>query len=186
MGTLERAWPVCPRPFADETFGSWFGRAAARYRMGVDQLAEATGTKLQLGQDCIGWLTMPAPHGRLLLHLATQARINPDLLEGLAAGDSAPAPNAALWYCHKCFFLNPVEVESPYWRAAWLSQVPGSCSIHRVAYDRLPVAALSKARNMAKLLTYIGRHRATFLGGEDHPPAELPPNANASAFRDHG
>ena len=31
-------WPVVPRPFQDETFGSWFGRLALRYRIGVDEL----------------------------------------------------------------------------------------------------------------------------------------------------
>ena len=32
-------WPVVPRPFHDETFGSWFGRLALRYRIDVDQEA---------------------------------------------------------------------------------------------------------------------------------------------------
>jgi hypothetical protein len=25
-----------------------------------------------------------------------------------------------LWYCFDCLFMNPVEVESPYWHADWL------------------------------------------------------------------
>lgn len=118
MGTAERTWPICPRPFADETFGSWFGRAAARYHMGVDQLAEATATELELGPNCIGWLTMPAPQSQTLRRLAIQARINPDILAGLPVGDSAPTSDAVLWYCRRCLFVNPIEVESHYWRAA--------------------------------------------------------------------
>ena len=96
MPTFERAWPVCPRPFVDETFGSWFGRVAARYRMDVDHLAESAGVELEIGRDCCGWLTMPPPRGRTLQRLAALARVDPITLANLASG--APVAAAAPRY----------------------------------------------------------------------------------------
>ena len=130
---FERAWPVCPRPFADETFGSWFGRVAARYRMDVDHLAESTGVELEIGRDCFGWLTMPSPRGRTLQRLAALARVEPITLANLASGGPVAAAGPTIWFCCRCFFLNPLEVESPYWHAAWLAMEPAYCPVHNVA-----------------------------------------------------
>jgi hypothetical protein len=61
MGKTERAWPLCHRPFADETFGSWFGRVGARCRLNVDQLAVAADIPLDLRPNCQRWLTIAPP-----------------------------------------------------------------------------------------------------------------------------
>lgn len=44
------------QPFADEDFGSWSGRVAMRYRMGVGELAEQARINIDLGQASSGWL----------------------------------------------------------------------------------------------------------------------------------
>jgi hypothetical protein len=43
---------------------------------------------------------------------------------------------------------------------------PGECAIHRVVRERLPPAALAKAPNMDKLLSYISQHRTTLFEWE--------------------
>ncbi len=62
-------WPVVPRPFADEAFGSWFGRLALRYRIGVDELAIQADVELDFGHDCSHWLATPTPTGSSLRRL---------------------------------------------------------------------------------------------------------------------
>lgn len=42
MRTPESPWPVAPRPFPDEAFGSWFGRLAGRYHLWISTAADAT------------------------------------------------------------------------------------------------------------------------------------------------
>lgn len=54
-------WPVVPLPFADETFGSWFGRLALRHHIDVDELAAQAGVELDFGRDCSRWLATPPP-----------------------------------------------------------------------------------------------------------------------------
>jgi len=63
-------------------------------------------------------------------------------------------------------FVNPVEIESPYWRFAWIFDDPGECPIDRVAREWLPPATLAKARNMDTLLSYISEHRTTLFEWE--------------------
>lgn len=52
-------------PFADELFGCWFARMAARYRMGVDELARIAGIDLAFESNCAGWLRVRAPTGAI-------------------------------------------------------------------------------------------------------------------------
>jgi hypothetical protein len=75
MHAPERAWLLCPRPFADETFGSWFGRVAARYRLDVDQLAAAADIQLDLGPNYERWADDSTHRNRCAIaHLLNGAR----------------------------------------------------------------------------------------------------------------
>lgn len=170
MREPERAWPFCPRPFVDETFGSWFGRVAARYRLDVDQLVVAADIELELGSNCQRWLTMAPAQNDALTRISALARVTPSALSALAGNACPPSCDAGLWFCCRCVFVNPVEIESPYWRFAWIFEGPGDCPIHRVAREWLPPAALSKARNMDKLLSYISEHRTTLFEWEAPRP----------------
>jgi hypothetical protein len=63
-----RPWPFATRPFDDEAFGSWFGRAASRYKLSIDRMWIAN----QLGPlpflTNAGWsLFAPVDH-RCLAH----------------------------------------------------------------------------------------------------------------------
>lgn len=62
MQMPDQPWPVVPRPFPDEAFGSWFGRIAALYRIGVDELARAGRVRLDFGEQASSWLAgVPRP-----------------------------------------------------------------------------------------------------------------------------
>ena len=154
----ERAWPVAPRPFDDETFGSWFGRVASRYRVGIDELAEDAGVVLEVDPTCRGWLTMPPPVGESLQRLAWLARLSPSALSSLVC----ERPSSRwLSFCHLCLFLNPIDVEEPYWRARWIVQTDRWCATHRVQLAYVLCSRTATSRNLTKLLNHMSRHRVT-------------------------
>jgi hypothetical protein len=41
---------MTPRPLLDEALASWLGMAAARYRIGVDELIAASGLEVNIGE----------------------------------------------------------------------------------------------------------------------------------------
>jgi len=101
-----------------------------------------------------------------LQRLAALARVDPITLANLASGAPVAAAGPTIWFCCRCFFLNPLEVESPYWHAAWLAIEPSRCPVHNVAPEWLPTSVLAKARNIARLLDYVGSHRTTLFSWE--------------------
>ena len=168
MRLHEERWPVVPRPFADELFGSWFGRVAGVYRMNVDELASTAGLQLDFGQTGLGyWLAASAPRGTGLQRLASLCRLTPAVLANL--GERASTSNAQdrAWYCHKCLFLNPLDVRWPYWRAPWLGGQALPCRLHGEAAEFVSAAGLAKHKNMPRLLKFISRRRSRreFLRG---------------------
>jgi len=60
------------RPLPDEALGSWLGRAAARYRIGFDELIAASGLEVDIGEQACTWLAaVPKGEGsvRRLCHI---------------------------------------------------------------------------------------------------------------------
>jgi hypothetical protein len=56
---INRPWPIAPRPFFEEAFGSWLGRIAARYKTNVG-LIWKTGTGLAMPTfTSAGWILFP-------------------------------------------------------------------------------------------------------------------------------
>lgn len=155
--------PMAPRPFPDEALGSWIGRLAALYRISVLQLDSTFRLQLNLAGP-MAWLC-PVP-------------VAPDSAERLAVLTHLPsavvalfvdtasvlqAPQAA-YYCHRCVFLNPVEVESPYWKRDWLEPRAAPCPIHAAPLTRLPAGEVRRAANMQALIRTVGRlerHRSS-------------------------
>jgi hypothetical protein len=171
-----------------------FGRVAARYRLDVDQLVVAADIEFDLGSD--GQRAIAPSQDDALSRISALARVAPSALSALARNACRPSCPGDLWFCCRCVFVNPIEVESPYWRFGWIFEGPGECPIHRAARERLPAAALAKARNMDKVILYISQHRATLFEWETHRPSARPRRRHsrrladfvhtASAFRDHG
>ena len=168
MRSREERWPVVPRPFSDELFGSWFGRVAGIYRMNVDELASTAGLQLNLAGTGLGhWLAASAPRGVGLQRLASLCRLTPAALATL--GERASTSNArdGARYCHTCLFLNPIDVRWPYWRAPWLAGQGLPCRLHGETAEFVSAARLARHRNMPRLLKFISRrrsHREYLLG----------------------
>ncbi len=60
-------------------------------------------------------------------------------------------------YCPRCVFLNPGEVESPYWHEGWLMSGAMVCQIHRLPLAALKGGFVRRTHNLPHLLKHIGR-----------------------------
>jgi hypothetical protein len=156
MDDIRRMLPVAPRPFADEALGSWIGRLAGRYRIAVEQLDRDYELGLSRTGP-LGWL-QPGPlsehtHARL----EWLARISRDTISSLLVETTKDTTPHAL-YCGKCVFLNPLEVESPYWKREWLAPEAFMCRVHRVRLKALPASKARYSVNMPKLILQVGKY----------------------------
>ncbi len=52
-------WPLAPRPFDEEAFGSWLGRVAAKYRISVAALWEVSVDEPCQRFENVGWILFP-------------------------------------------------------------------------------------------------------------------------------
>ena len=151
-----RPLPVAPRPFVAEALGSWVGRLAARYRMGVAQLDADYGLGLGL-TGRLSWLLPEPMSENTCARLGWITRTHGDTISSLAiAATHVPRRGAA--YCSKCVFLNPEEIESPYWKREWLAPEALVCSIHRVELTTLPARKVRRSANMMKLIREVGKY----------------------------
>jgi hypothetical protein len=144
--------PLAPRAFPDEALGSWIGRLAARYRIGVCQLDAEYGLGLDLTGP-LSWLS-PAPMSTdTLERLCWLTRVPAGVISALAAEQVARTS-----YCCRCVFLNPIEVESPYWKRAWLLPNASVCAVHNQRLTVLPAEQVRRSANMQKLIEAVSRH----------------------------
>jgi hypothetical protein len=54
-------------------------------------------------------------------------------------------------------FLNPAEVESPYWHQAWLALGAAICVTHRLPLATLKGGLVRRSHNLPDLLKRVGR-----------------------------
>lgn len=59
MSETHRPWPIAPRPFLEEAFGSWLGRIAARYQTSVDLIWESGTGVAMPSLTKAGWILFP-------------------------------------------------------------------------------------------------------------------------------
>ena len=71
-----RRWPLAPRPFDEEAFGSWFGRVASCYRMSVDRTWEANELGPLPSLTNAGWMLFAPLNDITLRTLANLARLD--------------------------------------------------------------------------------------------------------------
>ena len=161
---IVRPLPVAPRPFPDEALGSWIGRLASRYRITVHQLDSSFGLGLDLTGP-LSWLLPGSISDVTRSRLGSMTRVPIVQIARLALEAIDEAPRTAS-YCCRCVFLNPLEVESPYWKRDWLSPSAIECVIHRLRLSALPAWRVRQCQNMSKLIPTVGkvererRHRA--------------------------
>ena len=152
----ETPLPVVPRPFHDEAFGSWFGRLARRYRLGVDELAVQLDVSIDFGSACSRWLLAAAPAGASLRRLSALCRLPQEVVVGTP---SSTAASDIFRFCERCFFLNPVDVTELYWKASWLMAPAKCCDVHGCELDFVRGSTLSCQRNLRSLERYISKRR---------------------------
>ena len=153
---------MTPKPLPDEALGSWLGRAAARYRIGVDELIAASGLEVDIGEQACTWLAaVPKGEGaiRRLCHISRLAQV--DVLRMLTPkrlyADVFPC-------CYRCLMLNPWEIESPYWPLRWMTAETSLCDHPASEVENATLGMLSRARNMrrpVKELEHKRRSRVT-------------------------
>jgi hypothetical protein len=124
--------------------------------MAVRQLDSDYGLGLSLtGPLC--WL-LPGPMSEdTRTRLAWITRTRADIISSLAVAAPASAVRGAA-YCRRCVFLNPIEVESPYWKREWLSPEALACAIHRTELTTLPALSVRQSANMTRLLRMVSRN----------------------------
>ena len=148
--------PVAPRPFEDEALGSWIGRLAGRYGIAVEQLDR--DYKLGLARTGpLGWLQPGPLSEHTQARLERLARISRDTISSLVV-EAKRGPTRHALYCRKCVFLNPLEVESPYWKREWLSPEALMCRVHRVRLTAMPASRARYSINMPKLILQVSKH----------------------------
>jgi hypothetical protein len=95
--------------------------------MDVDDFVSYAGVSIDFDRMRGNWLAVPP-----------LSRCDNDRLRNicrLPAGD-LPEPYKAdappkLGYCHRCLYLNPLDVTAPYWQARWLLDMDSAwCSRH--------------------------------------------------------
>lgn len=150
-----RPLPVAPRPFSDEALGSWIGRLASRYRITVRQLDSSFGLGLDLTGP-LSWL-LPGPVSDVTQsRLGSMTRVPIPQIASLAL-EATDGLLRASSYCRRCVFLNPLEVESPYWKRDWLSPTVVECEVHRLRLSALPAWRVRLCQNMSKLIRTVGK-----------------------------
>lgn len=157
----DRAWPVAPRPLPLEVFGSWLGRVAARYRIGVDDLVAAAAVDIELGTQANHWLAARPISGDAVSRLGHLARLSREEVERTLrfAGQKAEGYPC----CFTCLVLNPWEVESPYWRLEWMSE-RSICEHDNSSWERASPGLLKQAKNMSQLVGVLSRRRQMRAG----------------------
>jgi hypothetical protein len=160
MPDLVKPWPVAPRPFFEEAFGSWLGRVATCYQISVGMLWEtSTGLELpNLGKA--GWILFPPVSASPLNQLSRLARVSEGRLAAIQTPPEWMADQRYLVYCFRCLVLNDVDVSAPRWKREWLNPEAEYCTAHHSLLETLPASVFGKATNFGAAL---GQYRAIEL-----------------------
>lgn len=154
-----RPWPVAPRPFDDEAFGSWLGRLAARYQIRVEQLWRVG----ELGAFPVltnaGWLLFPPMDEQVLIRLALLTHIGVPRLEVLQTPTAWVSDRDRLLYCFDCLVLNPVDIFSPRWKRDWLDPHTAVCQVPGHRLNMLTPCTLRLCGNLTAVLREVGKRQ---------------------------
>ncbi len=140
-----------------EPIGGWLGRVAARYRMGVDELANLNGLELDFDRPGNAWLLVGRIGQATIKRLTALARVDAAALDAMQEWRPVSTQQPHLAYCQSCLFLNPLDVTSPIWRREWLDSKTTACDIHDGPLKQLPITSLRQCDNFDHLLRVISR-----------------------------
>ncbi|WP_337588046.1 TniQ family protein [Paraburkholderia mimosarum] len=153
-------WPVAPRPFFEEAFGSWLGRVAARYQISVRMLWESSIPNALPTLGTAGWILFPTLAEPTLERLSTLARLKDGCLKSIQTPVGWMTNRQRLPYCFRCLVLNDADVSAPRWKREWLEPTADYCQAHHTLLETIPASALRNAANFATALRAINRYRA--------------------------
>ena len=140
--------------------GSWLGRVAARYRMGVAQLVKDYDLQIPLQATGAGWLLLPPLNTDVLQRLAGLARMKIDLLQEIQTPDSWLCDCKSVFYCRACLFVNPEDVFSPMCKRQWFDLHHQHCTVHYKPLESLPASKIRQCSNFDGVLKKISRKEA--------------------------
>lgn len=154
-----RPWPYAPRPFDDEALGSWIGRVAAHYRMGVHELLDDSG--IADGPRLLPpvWLDPRQIGDEALARLAACARVSAESLSALRTPSYWTPAGDHLRYCARCLFLNEADVCSPRWKREWPCPETDRCARHVQPLERIRATTVARCANFRELMQTISRWR---------------------------
>lgn len=159
MPDIDRPWPIAPRPFFEEAFGSWLGRIAARYKTSVGLIWEA-GTGLEMPRlTKAGWILFPPVSSSNLSRLSRLARINDGILDMIQTPHEWIVDQRYLAYCFRCLVLNDADVTASRWKREWLDPSADYCKVHHSLLEAVPQSILARAPNFDAALRAISRYR---------------------------
>ncbi|WP_184048785.1 TniQ family protein [Paraburkholderia sp. MM5384-R2] len=161
-------WPVAPRPFYEEAFGSWLGRVAARYQLSVGTLWEISVSEEMPVLGTAGWILFPAISRSALPQFATLARLDDGRLSHLQTPPAWLADRRCMPYCFRCLVLNDADVSAPRWKREWLDPTAEFCSVHHRPLETVPASVFRVSNHFDAALGAISRYREKCLF---RPPA---------------
>lgn len=112
-GPSARPWPLAPRPFYEEAFGSWLGRVTARYQISVAMLWESSVSAKLPALGTAGWILFPVGCPLVLERFSKLARLNDDRLSHIQTPTGWTTDRQCLPYCFRCLVLNDADVSAP-------------------------------------------------------------------------
>ena len=132
-GPSPHRWlPMIPAPYLDESFGSWWHRAALTYRTREEDLAESVLAldHERLPRSAVDWDT--GPPEPLLTSLAGHTRLRLGELQHLVVprGPATLRPAQRDAYCPRCFAEDNRRDGILYIRRSWLDAWQISCERH--------------------------------------------------------
>ena len=154
-----RPWPVAPRPFDEEAFGSWLGRIASRYQLSVTQAWEINQLGAFPALTNAGWILFtPLPESTLEV-IAMLARLDTERLARIQTPSEWMKDRTKLPYCFKCLVLNPADVAAPRWKRRWFDPDIKGCEEHGTDLELIPASIPRRARNIDHLLSLVSKYR---------------------------
>ncbi|WP_084534258.1 TniQ family protein [Paraburkholderia dilworthii] len=156
-------WPVAPRPFYEEAFGSWLGRVAARYQLSVGTLWEISVSEEMPVLGTAGWILFPAISHSALEAFATLARLDDDRLSRIQTPPGWLTDRRCVPYCFRCFVLNDADVSAPRWKREWLDPTAEFCRVHHWLLETVPASVFRLSNHLDAAHRAISRYRKKCL-----------------------
>ena len=108
------------------------------------------------------WLGAAVPDADAAMRLARLCRMPSDEIRRLQPKEAGNLCTR-FFYCHKCLYLNPIDVTAPYWKAQWLFESLSPCPRHPDSGSWVTRGHLRNHPNMRRLLRFISRKRHQWL-----------------------